>query len=296
MLDVQQRPLVQRCLSTPRALKLGGAPVAAGQTASTEPLMPAIDSLLAWVQLPGTTLALVALAVVVGYTVYGLTGFGSSITAIPLLAQLIPLRLAVPLMLIFDLCVGVLMGIGNRKVIDRVELRRLLPFMLVGMLIGVTMLVRAPEHILLLLLGGFVLAYSAWSLVLRPAVRPLSPRWAAPLGAVGGVFTALFGTGGPIYTIYLTRRLPDKTVLRATISGLIFISALGRLVLFSSAGLYSQPHVLPLAALLLPCALLGLWLGHRLHHRLPQQRVVQIVWAILILGGASLVWRGVFGR
>ncbi len=253
-------------------------------------------TVLEWVQLPGDTLGLVALIIVLGYTVYGLTGFGSSITAIPLLAQLIPLRLAVPLMLIFDLCVGVLMGVNNRKVIDRKELVRLLPFMLAGMLLGVTLLVKAPERVLLLLLGAFVLAYSAWSLVLRPAVKPLSTRWAVPLGMIGGVFTALFGTGGPIYTIYLARRLPDKTVLRATISGLIFISALARLVLFSSAGLYAQPHVLPLAALLLPCALLGLWLGHRLHHRLPQQRVVQIVWAILIIGGASLVWRGIFGR
>jgi uncharacterized membrane protein YfcA len=252
--------------------------------------------MLDWIQLPGATLGLAALIVILAYTVYGLTGFGSSITAIPLLAQLVPLRLAVPLMLIFDLCVGVLMGLSNRKVIDRGELRRLLPFMLLGMLLGVTLLVKAPERVLLLLLGVFVLAYSAWSLLLNPAVRPLSTRWAAPLGTLGGIFTALFGTGGPIYTIYLARRLPDKTVLRATISGLIFVSALARLVLFTGAGLYAQPHVLPLAAALLPCALLGLWFGHQLHHRLPQQRVVQIVWAILIVGGTSLIWRGAFSR
>jgi uncharacterized protein len=252
--------------------------------------------LLDWVQLPAPTLGLVALIVVLAYTVYGLTGFGSSISAIPLLAQIVSLRLAVPLMLVFDLCVGVLMGLHNRKVIHRGELRRLLPFMFAGMLLGVTLLVKAPERVLLLLLGTFVLAYSAWSLLWRPASRPLSAGWAAPLGIAGGIFTALFGTGGPIYTIYLARRLPDKSVLRATISGLIFISALARLALFTGAGLYAQPQVLPLAATLLPCALLGLWLGHRLHHRLPQRRVVQIVWTVLIVGGASLLWRGAFGR
>ncbi|MEP7139101.1 MAG: sulfite exporter TauE/SafE family protein [Caldimonas sp.] len=255
--------------------------------------------MLDWTQLPAATLALVALIVVLAYTVYGLTGFGSSITAIPLLAQLLALRVAVPLMLIFDLCVGLLMGINNRKVIDRKELRRLLPFMFAGMLIGVTLLVKAPERLLLLLLGASVLAYSAWSLLLRPAAKttqPIAPRWAAPLGAIGGVFSALFGTGGPVYTIYLARRIADKTVLRATISGLIFISALARLVLFTSSGLYSQPQVLPLAALMLPCAFLGLWLGHRLHHRMPQHRVVQFVWAILIIGGISLLGRGLFGR
>jgi uncharacterized membrane protein YfcA len=251
---------------------------------------------LDWIQLPAATLAFVALTIVLGYTVYGLTGFGSSIAAIPLLALLIPLRLAVPLMLIFDLCVGLLMGVANRKIVDRGEVLRLLPFLLVGMTLGVTLLVKAPERALLLVLGVFVLSYSAWSLILRPGARPISKGWAAPLGVFGGIFTALFGTGGPIYTIYLTRRIGDKTVLRATISGLVFVAALARLVLFTGVGLYSQPHILPLAALLLPCALLGLYLGHRLHHRLPQHRAVQMVWTILIVGSLGLLWRGLFGR
>lgn len=252
--------------------------------------------MLEWVQLPGASLVIAALIIVWAYIVYGLTGFGSSITALPLLVQFIPLRSAVPLMLIFDLCVGVLMGLHNRKVIDRGEVKRLLPFMLAGMVLGVTLLVNVPERALLILLGIFVLAYSAWSLVLRPEVTPLSSRWAVAFGTFGGVFTALFGTGGPIYTIYLARRLPDKAVLRATISGLLFLSALARLVLFTGAGLYAQPQVLPLAAVLLPCALFGLYLGNHLHHRLTPRRVVQIVWVILIVGGAGLMWRGIVGR
>ena len=252
--------------------------------------------MLEWIQLSGASLGIAALIIVWAYIVYGLTGFGSSITALPLLVQFIPLREAVPLILVFDLFVGVLMGLNNRRVIDRGEVKRLLPFMLVGMVLGVTLLVSVPERALLILLGVFVLAYSAWSLVLRPEVKPLSSRWAGAFGTFGGVFTALFGTGGPIYTIYLARRLPDKTVLRATISGLLFLSALARLVLFTGAGLYAQPQVLPVAAVLLPCALLGLYLGNHLHHRLPQQRVVQLVWVILIVGGAGLMWRGIVGR
>ncbi len=247
-----------------------------------------------WLVLPGGTLALVAGVIVLAYVVYGLTGFGSSITALPLLAFLVPLRTAVPLMLIFDLCVGVLMGMNNRKVIDRGEVRRIVPYMAIGMLGGVTLLVKAPERALLLLLGCFVLGYSAWSLLRRGTAAPLAARWAAPFGVFGGVFSALFGTGGPIYTIYLARRLADKSVLRATVSGLVFISALARLALFTGVGLYAQPHILPLAAVLLPAALLGLYAGNRLHLRLAPARVVQLVWAILIAGGAGLIWRALF--
>ena len=237
------------------------------------------------------TAILVGLVVVLAYTVFGLTGFGSSITAMPLLVQLIPLHTAVAMMLIFDLAAGLLLGLKNRRMVDRSELLLLVPMMLVGMGIGVVVLVNAPERLLLLTLGFFILAYSAWSLLLNPGLNRIASGWAVPLGVTGGVFTALFGTGGPVYTIYLARRLPDKLVLRATISSLIFISGLSRLALFSGAGLYRQSGLLLLAAALLPFALAGLYAGNHLHGKLAPARVVQVVWAVLIGGGVSLIVR-----
>ena len=245
--------------------------------------------------LPVDILVSAALIIILAYTVFGLTGFGASITAMPLLAYLFPLRFAVPLMLIFDVCATVLLGLKNRRVVDRRELLRLIPFMLLGMMLGVTILVNAPERMLLFLLGSFVLAYACWSLFFQRNMTTIATRWAAPLGTAGGVFTALFGTGGPIYVIYLAGRLHDKAVLRATIGALIFVSGLSRLALFTTTGLYAQQSLLPLAAVLLPCAMFGLYIGSCLHRRLPVQRVVQMVWGILILGGISLIWRSLRG-
>lgn len=238
-----------------------------------------------------TTLTQLACIIVFGYTVYGLTGFGSSVTAMPLLVLLIPLRMAVPLMLVFDLVSGLLLGLKNRRFIEKREALRLIPFMLAGMAIGVLALVRAPEHLLLLVLGLFILCYSGWSLLVHGKPRPLASAWAGPFGVVGGMFTALFGTGGPFYTIFLTRRLHDKLTLRATISGVLLFSAVARLVLFTGAGLYRQATLPLLAAVLLPFALGGLYLGNRLHQWMPAERVKQAVWVVLIAGGASLVLR-----
>lgn len=241
--------------------------------------------------LPFDTLASAAVIIVLAYTVFGLTGFGASITAMPLLAHLFPLRFAVPLMLIFDVCATLTLGLKNRSAVNRRELLRLIPFMLIGMVLGVTLLVNAPERALLFVLGSFVLAYAGWSLLFHRGVKTIATGWSLPLGTAGGVFTALFGTGGPIYVIYLAGRLHDKSVLRATIGALIFASGLSRLVLFTTAGLYAQQSLLLLAAVLLPCAMLGLYIGSHLHRNLPVQRVVQVVWVILIFGGISLIWR-----
>ena len=245
------------------------------------------------IDLPTGTLLAAAAIVTLGYVVYGLTGFGSSIIAVPLLALFFPLRFAVPMMLVFDLLTGLLLGLRHRRDLSRPELLRLLPIVAVGMVAGVTLLVQVDERWLLLGLGSFVVAYAAWSLLSRAVPAPVSVRWAVPAGLLGGAFTALYGTGGPIYTIYLARRLSDKVVLRATIGVLIFCTALIRLVLFTGSGFYQQVGLLPLAFALLPCALIGYLIGSRLHARLSTRRAVQAVWVLLVGGGTSLIWRAI---
>ena len=82
------------------------------------------------------------------------------------------------MMLVFDLCAGLLLGLRNRRDVDRGELLRLVPFVAVGMMLGVTALVRAPERWLLGVLGAFVFGYACWSLSTAPRrgrSRPAGP-------------------------------------------------------------------------------------------------------------------------
>ena len=241
--------------------------------------------------LPLVTVVGAALAVTLAYTVFGLTGFGAAIVGVPLLAHFFPIRFAVPMMLVFDLCAGLLLGLRNRRDVDRGELLRLAPFVAVGMILGVTALVRAPERWLLGVLGAFVFAYACWSLLDRAVLRPISAGWVVPAGIAGGVFTALYGSGGPIYTVYLARRLRDAIRLRATIAVLIFCTAWARLALFSGTGLLFQPSLLNLAVVLLPCAVAGYFIGSHLHRRFSPRHAARAIWILLLASGASLVWR-----
>ena len=123
------------------------------------------------------------------------------------------------MMLVFDLCAGLLLGLRNRRDVDRGELLRIAPFVAIGMVLGVTALVRAPERWLLGILGAFVFGYACWSLLRsRRAAADRRRAGRCRRGMAGGVFTALYGSGGPIYTVYLARRLDDASRLRATIA------------------------------------------------------------------------------
>jgi uncharacterized membrane protein YfcA len=237
-------------------------------------------------------LATVCAAVTLGYTVFGFGGFGANLVALPLLAHVMSLRFAVPMLLALDLLSATLMGVRNRALVDRGELKRLAPTLLVGMGLGLLVLQHAAERWLLVLLGGFVGAFALWSLFGKVDPRPVSPRWAWPAGLVGGVFSSMFGTGGPVYTLYLARRIVDTARLRATLGAVILGSALVRLVLFTGSGFLTQPGLLELAALLMPCALVGYVIGSRLHARLPQAQARRAIWVLLLVSAASLLVRG----
>jgi uncharacterized membrane protein YfcA len=121
--------------------------------------------------------------------------------------------------------------------------------------------------------------------------RRLNARgWAVPLGLVGGVMSALFGTGGSFYLIYIAGRVEDKSALRATISTVLGTSNAVRLMVFFAAGLLA-PGVLITALVLSPVVFCGLWVGGRLHAKVTRAQILRGVCILLVVSGASLLWR-----
>jgi hypothetical protein len=242
--------------------------------------------------LPLETFAIAALIVACAYVVFGLTGFGSTVMAVPLLALVLPLKFAVPMMMLLDLSATLLLGARLRKGIRVDELAWLLPFVLAGMAIGLTLLIKVAEASLLLGLGTFVLLYAVYGFTRKGVPVKMGRVLSGPVGLVGGALSALFGTGGVLFAMYFTGRIRDKDQLRATNASMIMFSALVRVVLFGIAGLLTQDNLLACVALLVPAMLAGFFVGNRLHAVIPAASVVRLVYAVLVVAGVSLLVRG----
>lgn len=237
-------------------------------------------------------LALAVCTILVAYVVFGATGFGSSIVSVPLLAHFLPLTFVVPIACVLDLGASMLTGVRRMRQVERGEIGRLLIPMVIGIALGVTLLVHLPANAMLFGLGAFVGAYGVYSLFQRGPWSAIAPGWSIPVGLGGGAFSALFGTGGPVYVIFLSGRIADKTVLRATVATVIAVSAFLRFATFAATGFFRQSGLVTLCMFLLPSMLLGLWLGNHAHHRLPRERIVQLISVLLILNGLTLLLRG----
>lgn len=231
--------------------------------------------------------------VLAAYTVFGLTGFGSTVLSLPVLALVLPLKFAVPMLMLLDLCAFVVLGPSFRRRVEYREIGWLLPFMLGGMALGLTLLIRVPEHHLLGVLGVFLLSYAGYGLSRRGTPAALSRAWCVPIGFFGGAFSALFGTGGVLFALYNAGRARSKEALRANNAATIMLSSLVRVVIFTAAGLLAQEGLLAFAALLVPPLLGGLWLGNRLHAAVPAAAVVKAVYALLVIAGLTLLARSI---
>ena len=65
--------------------------------------------------MPVETIAAAAALVACTYCVFGMTGFGSTVLALPILVYLVPLKFAVSLLLLLDLVASVLLSARSRR-------------------------------------------------------------------------------------------------------------------------------------------------------------------------------------
>ena len=236
-------------------------------------------------------IAVMASILLAAYFIRGITGFGSGLIAVPLLALFLPLKFAVPLILLLDFTASIVISGLHFKRVQWGEIGVLIPFGIVGVVLGTSLLLNLPSGPMLIALAGFVFVFAVRSVLNIRGDKPISRGWSVPAALTGGTVGALFGTGGPPYVIYLTHRIHDKSDLRATFSALFFADGMSRIVSFLVAGLLLSAKVWIAYLAALPLMLGALYLGGRAHVGLSQAQMTRLVGVLLLVSSVSLVFK-----
>ena len=235
--------------------------------------------------------ALLAAIAFAGALIFGITGFGSALVTIPLATHFVPMQFALALFALVDLSTALSVGLENPRNAAREEWRRVMPMILVGTALGVTLLVNLPRAAGMFLLGAFVLSYALYTLVRHGPARVIHAGWGWVAGLCGGITSTLFGAGGPPYAIYLSHRGLTKEQFRATMGFCTMTSISVRVVAFLITGLLLDRTVWLTALVAVPAALLGMWVARHAYLRISRDTLMRVIALILLASGGSLMVR-----
>lgn len=224
----------------------------------------------------------------------GITGFGSSVLALPFVTLLLGLRVAVPVLVIQAWVLTFYIAAGSwRKIVWR-EYFRILGFTAIGFPVGMIMASRLPEDILKWILAAFMVFVGIHGFFTQPqngqgqsASTSHGRIMATSLLPIGGVIHGAYGSGGPLAVIYATKTLPDKTEFRGTLCA-VWLTLGTILIIRFLAQHQINRHVLWVTALALPSTVIGMIMGNHWHYKINDRLFRILVYAVLILAGIVL--------
>ncbi|MDJ0906891.1 MAG: sulfite exporter TauE/SafE family protein [Woeseiaceae bacterium] len=228
-------------------------------------------------------------------------GFGGGLgaAAVPLMALVIsPVQAAAILLPILCLMDIVTLWAYRGKW-DLGELRLLLPASIVGIAIGTWSFEYLSADAIRLCVGIVAVAFTLHYIVnrLRPGTGDLPelPRGAAaPAAAVAGFTSFIAHAGGPPLNMYLLRRPLDRTGFVATTAVFFAIVNYVKLIPYGFLGQLSTQNLMTSAALAV-FAPVGVYTGVWLHKRVSDQTFFAVVYTILLVLGARLIFDGIGG-
>jgi len=223
------------------------------------------------------------------FFVQTVTGFGSAMLAMPLLAGLIGIRTATPLFAMSAMIVQIVVWIRYREAFQLRSVWQLMVGAVVGIPLGVLALSAVPENIILTALGVLVLGYALYAL-LGPELPEIKhrERLGLTLGFFSGLLSGAYNTGGPPFVIYGTASRWKPLEFKSNLQALFIVT---EVVVIASHALKGNltPTVFEYFLLTLPAAGLGIVAGFGLDRFLKPDLFRKIVLVLLVLLGISLI-------
>ena len=242
-----------------------------------------------------TLLAVGALAAVFAGVSKGGFGSGAAFAAAAMLALVAPPAVAVgvmlPLLMLIDL--GALAAWWGRW--SRREAALLIVGGLPGVLLGVAFWRVAPADLIRIVIGLVALGFVVWHGATRRGAAPVARGGGRATGLLAGVvagFTSFVShAGGPPAAVYMLGRGLSKEAYQGTTVAVFFAINVMKLPAYVGLGLIGAES-LKLGAVLAPFALLGTWLGVRAHRMISERAFFAVIYVLLSVTGAKLIWDG----
>jgi uncharacterized protein len=219
-------------------------------------------------------------------------GFGS--LAVPMMALAVTVPDAAAILMPVLLVMDILGMAAFRKDFDMKLLRFLLPWGMLGIVIGALLFKALDSHTVAGIVGVFTLLFLAQRLLFPPTLdSPHPPKWlGAILTATAGFTSFIAHAGGPPINAYVIPMRLSPVKFTATMAFFFFVINLSKWIPYAWLGLLDTRNMAT-SLVLLPVAPIGVWIGVRLARRISQVLFYRLLYTGMALTGIKLIWDAV---
>lgn len=221
--------------------------------------------------------------------IQGITSFGFSLLAVPLLGLIIPLKLIVPILVIFSLIMNSMILYKIKEYVNLKKIALLILSAIIATPIGANILISVDENLLKIIVG-VVVTISAIAFYFGYKVKLKNEKLAyIPVGVLSGLLNGSVSLSGPPVIIFLTNQGVGKQVFRSTLTAYFWILNIMTIFTFISKGIITK-EVMKYSTYLLPALVLGVALGIKLGNKVKEETFEKLtVVLIIIMGILSII-------
>ncbi|WP_426565047.1 TSUP family transporter [Angustibacter sp. McL0619] len=215
--------------------------------------------------------------------------------SVAVFAAVLPARESTATLLLLLLVGDVIAVWHYRRDCDVAMIRRLVPAVIPGLLLGAVVLARTDDAFLRRLIGVILLLLLGLQLVQSASQRRAAgsiSEWGRPatagVGVVAGFTTMVANAGGPVMTLYLLSQRVEKMRFLGTIAWFFFCVNLCKLPFSAGLGLINRSSLLT-AGVLAPLVVVGAGVGVVAARHLQQRTFERVVLAASLLSALPLL-------
>jgi uncharacterized membrane protein YfcA len=213
--------------------------------------------------------------------IQGLTGFGFGLVSMSMLPFVVTVKQAAAISTVFTLVATVVTFVRHCREYDWRLGLAFLVCVCAGVPIGVVVLDRGSERLLIRILGGVMIAFTAREFFFRKQPQKLPSGITVPLGLFSGILSGAFNLGGMPTAAYAYAHPWTRGEIMAFLQVMITSSCVLRLIFYGKFGMFAQFS--PWVALSLILPLYGaIWFGHWVMQRFAAQDIRK--WVFVFIG------------
>lgn len=224
-----------------------------------------------------------------GFT-HAISGFGSVMLSISLMAMVLDIKTVIPLANLAAVTMTVTVFLQLRRQFDWRKLNPLIWSAIPGIVLGVFFLKRLDKGAIHWLLGVLLICFSFYSLLFRPSGKEIRKIWTYAFGFLAGCLGGAFSASGPPVIVYTSLQNWSKDQIKVTLQGFFFLSGVLIGISHALSGITTF-RVLHFYVAALPALFLGAGLGTFSYRYINEKSYRRLIIFLLACLGGLMIYR-----